>query len=222
MLRHVMISALVIISCAASVRADDTEIYGTVTNPTLEPNVLIIFDTSGSMATEDVPGEPYDEDENYPGSYDSNGVYQRTWSWSYYSWVWNLITGDVNNIQCDTIKDALKSAGYATGYLRGTPDFTCGGTTEKRLRLGNYMNYVVSGVGTSRSRISVAKDVLTDLINTTTGVRFGMMVFNYEQGGRLVRLHVWENNPAVGFYRRNGYRIMATDGHKHLMEKQPN
>ncbi len=186
MLRHVMISALVIISCAASVRADDTEIYGTVTNPTLEPNVLIIFDTSGSMATEDVPGEPYDEDENYPGSYDSNGVYQRTWSWSYYSWVWNLITGDVNNIQCDTIKDALKSAGYATGYMRGTPDFTCGGTTEKRLRLGNYMNYVVSGVGTSRSRISVAKDVLTDLINTTTGVRFGMMVFNYEQGGRLV------------------------------------
>ena len=37
----------------------------------------------------------------------------------------------------------------------------------------------------TRSRISVAKDVLTDLINTTTGVRFGMMVFNYEQGGRL-------------------------------------
>ena len=61
MLRHVLITALVILSCAASVRADDTEIYGTVTNPPLEPNVLIIFDTSGSMATEDVPGDPYDK-----------------------------------------------------------------------------------------------------------------------------------------------------------------
>jgi type IV pilus assembly protein PilY1 len=69
--------------------------------------------------------------------------------------------------------------------MRGAPDFTCGGSTEKRLRLGNYLNYVASGAGETRSRISVAKDVLTDLINTTTGVRFGMMVFNYEQGGRL-------------------------------------
>ncbi len=39
--------------------------------------------------------------------------------------------------------------------------------------------------------------------------------------GRPVRLHVWENNPAVGFYQRHGYRIVETEGHKHLMEKQP-
>lgn len=38
-------------------------------------------------------------------------------------------------------------------------------------------------------------------------------------GGRPVRLHVWENNPAVSFYQRAGYRIVNTEGHKHLMEK---
>jgi type IV pilus assembly protein PilY1 len=186
MLRNVLITALVIICCTASVKADDTEIYGTVTNPTLEPNVLIIFDTSGSMAAEDVPGDPYNNSEPYSGSYDSDGVYQRTWSWSHSRWEWNLITGNVNDIQCPAIKDGLTTIGYSTGYMRGAPDFTCGGTTEKRLRLGNYLNFLVSGLGENRSRISVAKDVLTDLINTTTGVRFGMMVFNYEQGGRVV------------------------------------
>ncbi len=38
-------------------------------------------------------------------------------------------------------------------------------------------------------------------------------------GGRPVRLHVWENNPAVSFYQCAGYRIVNTEGHKRLMEK---
>ena len=40
------------------------------------------------------------------------------------------------------------------------------------------MNYDASGVGVAQSRISVAQQVLTDLITNTDGVRFGMMVFN--------------------------------------------
>ena len=36
-----------------------------------------------------------------------------------------------------------------------------------------------------RRRIDVAKDVLTDIVTNTDGVRFGLMVFNYEQGGRV-------------------------------------
>jgi type IV pilus assembly protein PilY1 len=156
MLRHVLITALAIICCASSAGADDTEIYGTVTNPSLEPNVLIIFDTSGSMSTEDVPGDPYDKNEIYSGSSDSDGVYQRTWSWAHFRWEWDLITGNVDSIQCEAIKDELQTVGYSTGYMRGAPDFTCGGSTEKRLRLGNYLNYVASGAGETRSRISVA------------------------------------------------------------------
>jgi len=38
-------------------------------------------------------------------------------------------------------------------------------------------------------------------------------------GGPPVRLHVWENNPAVSFYQCAGYRIVNTEGHRHLMEK---
>jgi ribosomal protein S18 acetylase RimI-like enzyme len=39
--------------------------------------------------------------------------------------------------------------------------------------------------------------------------------------GRTVRLHVWENNPAVDFYRRHEYAVVRTEGHKILMEKRP-
>jgi ribosomal protein S18 acetylase RimI-like enzyme len=39
--------------------------------------------------------------------------------------------------------------------------------------------------------------------------------------GRPVRLHVWENNPAVGFYRRYGYEVVEAEGPKFLMEKRP-
>ncbi len=186
MRRNIFLLVVCLICSETSLWADDIEIYGTVTNPTLEPNVLIIFDTSGSMATEDVPGAPYDADEKYSGTYDKKSVYQRTWSWARLRWEWSLITDDVNKIKCTAIKDELKSVGYTTGYMRDAPDFNCGGATEKRLRIGNYMNYLDLGVGDKRSRISVAKEVLTDLINKTPGVRFGLMVFNYEQGGRLV------------------------------------
>jgi ribosomal protein S18 acetylase RimI-like enzyme/2'-5' RNA ligase len=37
--------------------------------------------------------------------------------------------------------------------------------------------------------------------------------------GRPVRLHVWENNPAVRFYTKHGYRVIGAEGHKVLMEK---
>lgn len=37
--------------------------------------------------------------------------------------------------------------------------------------------------------------------------------------GRPVRLHVWENNPAVRFYTSHGYRVIEAEGHKVLMEK---
>ena len=36
---------------------------------------------------------------------------------------------------------------------------------------------------------------------------------------RPVRLHVWENNPALEFYLRHGYRIIQAEGHKLLLEK---
>lgn len=189
MRRHILIAFLIVGLLAPGVRADDTEIYGTVTNPSLEPNVMILFDTSGSMSTEDVPGDPYDPSQTYSCgscSYSENAVYYRRWNSTYDRYEWLMLTGNINNIACAATKSALQSVGYAQGRLRsGT--FVCGGSNDVyyRLRMGNYLNYDASGVGLPQSRISVAQQVLTDLIATTDGVRFGMFVYNYNQGGRL-------------------------------------
>ncbi|MCU0279023.1 MAG: PilC/PilY family type IV pilus protein [Candidatus Nanopelagicales bacterium] len=187
MRRHILIAFLIVGLLAPGVRADDTEIYGTVTNPSLEPNVMILFDSSGSMATEDVPGDPYDPAQTFSGTYSADAVYYRRWNNYYDRYEWILLTGSINNIACATIKSSLQSVGYARGRLRsGT--FACGGSNDVdyRLRMGNYLNYDASGVGLPQSRISVAQQVLTDLIATTDGVRFGMFVYNYNQGGKLV------------------------------------
>ena len=188
MLKAILRMALIIICCATTLWADDTEIYGTVVNPSLEPNVMILFDTSGSMATEDVPGDPYDPAQTYTCdscTYSRDAVYYRHWNDHTDRYEWLLFTGSVDNISCTSIKDSLKSAGYAQGTIRSSAPFACGGSNTYRLRLGNYMNYDASGVGLTQSRISVAQQVLTDLIASTDGVRFGMFVFNYDQGGHL-------------------------------------
>ena len=74
MKKWAIIIMVLILSAPVLSRADDTEIYGTVTSTSLEPNVLIIFDSSGSMDTADVPGEPYNPMGDYTGSYSQNAV----------------------------------------------------------------------------------------------------------------------------------------------------
>ena len=184
-MKNAFLIALILIACVTgSVWADDTEIYGTVTNPDLEANILIIFDSSGSMSTVDVPGDPYVPSTVYTGSYITNAVYERYWSWSSWSYQWRLFANDVNDLNCTWIKDDLLDQGYAYGRIYSA-SYACGGSL-RRLRTGNFMNYDESGVGTLKSRIEVAQQVVTDLINNTTGVRFGLMKFNEDQGGQLI------------------------------------
>ena len=165
--------------------ADDTEIYGTITSATVEPNVLIIFDTSGSMATADVPGDPYDPAETYVGTYAPVTVYVRKTLW-FFSW-WEEFTSNVSTITCDVVKTKLLTLGYSeNSQVKGSSPFSCDSTKDYHLRTGNYRNYVaLNDPNSYRRRIDVAKDVLTDLVTNTDGVRFGLMVFNYEQGGRV-------------------------------------
>ena len=60
MKKWILIITVLIVGVPGMLGADDTEIYGTVTSVSLEANVLIVFDSSESMDTADVPGEPYD------------------------------------------------------------------------------------------------------------------------------------------------------------------
>ncbi|MGE5255046.1 MAG: pilus assembly protein [Hyphomicrobiales bacterium] len=216
MKRYLAFTLVMILGGAVHLRADDTEIYGTVANPSLQPNVMILFDTSLSMDTEDVPGDPYEPAISYTCAgctYLANAVYYRYWNDHTHQYEWRLFTNNVNNLGCSSIKDSLLTIGYAQGNIRSSAPFACGGSNEYRLRLGNYLNYDASGLGTPRKRISVAQDVLTDLIASTEDVRFGMFVFNSNyQGGHLTAACGTDKTTllnAVANASPNGYTPLA-------------
>ncbi len=187
-----MILAL-LLTCAPAA-GDDTDIYG-VTNSDVPPNVLIIFDNSGSMDTRDVPGDAYDPDVTYSGDdYEAPAVYYRKCTrflfWDICSWD-NLFHDDVGDLGCAGVKNDLLTKGYAVGNIRSSSPWSCGGASdEKNLRTGNYLNYVESGGGDDQRRIDVAKSVVNDLIDRTENVNFGLMVFNpgsNPAGGHIVK-----------------------------------
>lgn len=183
-MKKILITAfMVLFLCAGftgTAPADDTEIYGTVT-VSVPPNVMIMFDNSGSMSTQDVPGEYYNPATTYDGPYVSTRVYQSS------RYGWSLFANSINDLNCDWIKQALASDGYVRGAIRSSnSNYTCGGWTTRNLRTGNFMNYDISGVGADRSRISVAKEVITQLLDQTENVRFGLFIFNNDDGGHLV------------------------------------
>jgi len=163
----------------------DTSIYGGIAT-TIQPNILIILDNSGSMA-DTVPSAKaaYDPNTTYTSlkycngsSCSANTVYKA----SNYSKAVN----NVDNVTCNgtTARDQLKTSGQYSGTSLTTSG-ACGGSTDSYV-LGNYVNWLKSPSTVYRPKIDVAKAVVTNLIQTTNGVNFGLMKFNTDEGGTLI------------------------------------
>ena len=156
--------------------AADTDLY-MATGEGVEPNILIIFDNSGSM-NDLVQTRWYDPATSYdplvvPLS-DQGKVYRQSGN------NWTLFANSIAEVQCATARTAL--TGY--GHYEGPTNASCNGTS-RTLRTGNYRNYIASGGNQEERKLDIAKGVITDFLNTINGVRLGAMVFNYEDGGHL-------------------------------------
>ena len=135
---------------------DDIDMYDTSTE---KPNVLIIFDNSGSMGTD----YPYDDDIEYCSgtcSYVTNTIYQKVClRWGKYScrqWstTWSVYTG--------TFTD--------TNPKDGIDD------SDTNIRRGNRLNF---DTGNYDNRLAVAKIAVKTIIDEAKNyVRFGLMVLN--------------------------------------------
>ena len=199
----IILSAFLLAS-PAGLLADDIDIYGGI-EISVKPNVLIIFDTSGSMGTEDIFNEAYDPATDYSsaGSYSKNAVYTaRDWDW---------LTGDVEDIRCDNAREELKLNGYTTWKLKD--NLTCrSDSSRERYRIGNYLNYLKSEDGETRTRTEVAKEVVVDLIDSVENVNLGLMRFNDVDGGRIVEpigTSKTEMKAAVNALPADGYTPLA-------------
>ena len=150
-------------------RADDSDIFGAE----IQPNVLIAFDTSGSM-DDTIYADPYETATTYTGTYVATSVYKSTTS-RYGGTTYSVYATSISAVNSSSARTALSTAGYWSGSI--------GGSTVS-LYVGNYLNWLATPGATQVKKIVVAKRVLTKLVTNTEGVRFGLMDFtnNSTQG----------------------------------------
>ncbi len=162
-------------------RADDSDIFGA----TVQPNVLILIDTSASM-NDEVDTHLYVASTTYAvvnkcGSGSSKSacvstvVYQKTGSGSSSTYtLYKNTVADVTGSPCASCP-AARTALSTTGYWSGT----IGGSSVS-LFLGNYLNSqlgLCAAPPCREPKITIAKRVISNLIANTEGVRFGTMKF---------------------------------------------
>ncbi|MGD9369210.1 MAG: PilC/PilY family type IV pilus protein [Desulfobacteraceae bacterium] len=176
--------------------AEDTDILGAAA-VAVEPNVMIIFDTSGSMGIEDIPANPYERSIDYTGGgggYEKNAVYR--WDNALGGWSKLIDRRALDQTCANAGMDVeLDGNGQVWGRINTDSPYDCGEPyDELDLRLGNFLNYENGGyTGLTRKRLDVAKEVVKQLIDDHPNVRFGLMQFaqgyarhgNDTKGGKL-------------------------------------
>src|SRR4030042_5067146 len=158
--------------------AKDTDIY-MASGEGVQPNILIIFDNSGSM-NDEIPTRQYDKTVIYPGSALRDKVYRRSgWSWVLFGATEAL--SDIDDIPalCTAARNGLTDFNFATGVSTALNfSGTLCNQNIRDLRTGNYINFMSSGGTLPRTKLAIAKDTIKDLIDTVGDVKMGVMVFN--------------------------------------------
>ena len=167
-LRTLLIAGVVLAQLSPAF-ADDSDIFGR----NVQPNVMILFDSSGSMA-DSVPSMPYDPLFPYPAinrcgnpatsACDPVKVYKLQ------SGKYTVYANSVSLVNKTSAQTALNANGYWSGSISGT---------SYDLFVGNYLNWKLSGnYPATEPKIVIAKRVIDNLLNNVEGVSFGVMRFN--------------------------------------------
>ena len=154
--------------------ADDSDIFGA----NIQPNVLILLDNSGSM-NDTILSAPYVAATTYTvinkcgknkdEACVSTKVYQSGSKNSYPRYA-DSIAG-VTGTGSAAARTALTTFGYWSGKINGSP---------YDLFTGNYLNYQIGFCANGNcmdKKIDIAKNVLKNVVDSVTGVRFGFMKF---------------------------------------------
>ena len=179
------------LSIGADTYVGDTAIYGATSN-TVQPNVLLVVDTSDSMLDAATLGDPFDPAETYPTTYTcgngsqecvTNSVYKQSGvekRWTRHGSLADYTT----DVSCAPAFAALDSTATYQGALKTNGN--CGGSSVSVV-LGNYLNWLAASAG-AQTKIDVAREVMTDLIYSTAGVKIGLMTYvaGGQDGGEIL------------------------------------
>jgi type IV pilus assembly protein PilY1 len=161
----------------------DTDLYvGGGTG--VPPNILIIFDTSGSMGDTVNTGCQYDPsvmyptDPNHPDIIPTK-VYRKSDTGEWFPLI--QFAPSVPDVGCPTARTVLTT--YDKGIYFGRPNWDasrsrCSGT-QRTLATGNWINFWLAsdGIYGSMKKIDIAKTVSKNFLNTIEDVRIGLMRF---------------------------------------------
>ena len=108
-----LISVVLLLGPGTLALAMDTDLY-ILTNAEVPPNILFMFDNSGSM-NDPITGELYSAAKTYPYVYTDqrNAVY-----YSANGQTWNLYRSSVNDVVCDDVRNVLLTEGFFTGKIK--------------------------------------------------------------------------------------------------------
>jgi len=180
--------------------AHDTDLYVGGSSSTIWPNILIIFDTSGSMGDEVDTGNTYSPAITYdphPGIVATAVYEKRSGQWFDAQGLPYLYKNSIGEVACPLARTTLTEKGIYTGrpnYNSSTG--RCSGT-QTTLATGNYLNFYLTfdGLVGYQSKINIAKNVIKDFLDTVDDVRIGLMrfgstrqdgVFDKTEGGSMV------------------------------------
>jgi type IV pilus assembly protein PilY1 len=168
-----LVTALTVLPQPATVRADDSDIFGA----NIQPNVLILLDNSLSM-TDTVPSDPFISATTYPAVKQcdpsplvfctTGKVYKRGGSFG--SATYSTYAANVASVPNASAQAALNSTGYWGGTIGGS---------KVGLYLGNYLNFLYGPTSGTDQKINIAHRIVNDFLTNVTGVRFGVMTFWY-------------------------------------------
>jgi type IV pilus assembly protein PilY1 len=168
------------------VLADDSDIFGN----NIAPNVMLLLDSSQSMDDDTGTLVAYASATTYTAvvyrgsTLDGTKVYKKVTSGSSGGLscsssnpCYTVYANTISAVNSSSARNALSSVGYWSGSISGS---------SLNLYYGNYLNYYFcSSCDGIEPKITIAKRVLTNLVNNVEGVRFGLMKFK-TNGGQVV------------------------------------
>lgn len=193
--------SMMLLMGAIAAHAMDTDLY-TGKAIQVPPNVLIIFDTSGSM-DDNVPDRTFDPTYDYstePGDtdYDNDKVYY--W-YEASGWMekdhWEVFADSVSALNCEDAEITLNTFGRWTGNIHTEADgYGCSENDNDCMTLstGVFLNYYYSDNTPYRRKIDVARDAIKDLLQTMIDndedIRVGLMRFNRSNVGGSISVPI--------------------------------
>ncbi len=163
----VFLAAVVLVTAASG--EDSCQIPRFVVQGTGEGNVMILADNSGSM-NEIVYHLDYNSDITYEGRFSSNGMY-------YVAGAGNYSPRSFNSTwETEPVHKLIRSDNGQNGRYSG-----------------NYLNWIYYNATDEQrdgapqvTRVQVMKDVLIDVLDISSRLRFGLTIYQYDHGGSVV------------------------------------